>query len=60
MQTLEYLETQLNNVNGYITDLQKVITDHTDNWTDYDPYSPISTYLIQLRFMQQYASIVQY
>lgn len=60
MQTLQYLQAQIDSLTGYINDLQQVINDHTDNWHDYDPYSPISTYLIQLRFMQQYQSILQY
>lgn len=60
MQTLQYLQAQMDSLTGYINDLQQVINDHTDNWHDYDPYSPISTYLIQLRFMQQYQSILQY
>lgn len=60
MQTLEYLQTQIATLTSYINDLQQVINDHTDNWHDYDPYSPISTYMIQLRFMQQYQSILQY
>lgn len=59
-KTLEQLREERAQLVPYITSLQQEISDHTDNWTDYDPYSPISTYLIQLRFMQQYKSILDY
>lgn len=59
-QSLQKLQQEKQQLDGYIVSLQKEINDHTDSWSDYDPYSPISTYLIQLRFMQQYQSILQY
>lgn len=59
-QTMQELQQERDSVDGYIIKMQKIITDHTDSWKDYDPYSPISTYLIQLRAMQQYRSILDY
>lgn len=60
MTSLQDLKTEKNQLNTYIVKLQKEITDHQDSWTDYDPYSPISTYMMQMRYMQQYRAILEY
>lgn len=58
--TLAQLQEELNSLNPYITRLQKSIADNEDNWTNYDPYSPISTSIMQLRYMQQYRALLEY